>query len=175
MIRCNLAVLLAERGLKMADIINDTTLSKTAVRSLYYNTSKGIQFNTLEMLCDYLGVDVADLLERAKFDISIEKITEQESESHEIIVKVESDEDSFSEIVEVKNTTSKIFEFNISRKFFNTLRTLPESKRTSFFEYTVITPFIEHLKLEIGETSFNVNVLEIGSNEYATWFGSELF
>lgn len=67
MIKCNLAVLLAERGLKMADLINDTGLSKTAVRGLYYNTSKGIQFDTLETICDYLHVEPGDVIKKIDF------------------------------------------------------------------------------------------------------------
>lgn len=67
MIKCNLAVLLAERGLKMADVINDTSLSKTAVRGLYYNESKGIQYETLEILCDYLNVGPEDLIKKIEF------------------------------------------------------------------------------------------------------------
>ncbi|MGN7478953.1 helix-turn-helix domain-containing protein [Solibacillus silvestris] len=75
MIKCNLAVLLAERGLKMADIINDTPLSKTAVRGLYYNESKGIQYETLEILCDYLNVGPEDLIKKINFNHKLIKRT----------------------------------------------------------------------------------------------------
>lgn len=71
MIKCNLAVLLAERGLKMSDVINDTPLSKTAVRGLYYNTSKGIQFETLETICDYLNVEPGDVIKNFLFNYDI--------------------------------------------------------------------------------------------------------
>lgn len=71
MIKCNLAVLLAERGLKMADLINNTSLSKTAVRGLYYNESKGIQFETLETICDYLNVEPEDVIKKIKFKYEI--------------------------------------------------------------------------------------------------------
>ncbi|KEK12997.1 hypothetical protein EP18_03795 [Lysinibacillus sphaericus] len=67
MIKCNLAVLLAERGLKMADVISDTSLSKTAVRGLFYNESKGIQYETLEILCDYLNVGPEDIIKKIHF------------------------------------------------------------------------------------------------------------
>jgi len=66
-----LAVLLAERSLKMSDIINDTTLSKTAIRGLYYNTSRGIQFDTLEAICDYLNVQPADVIKKIDFRYEI--------------------------------------------------------------------------------------------------------
>ena len=62
MIKCNLAVLLAERGLKMSDVINNTPLAKNTVRSLFYNEAKGIQFETLEVLCDYLNVTPSEIV-----------------------------------------------------------------------------------------------------------------
>jgi len=71
MIKCNLAVLLAERGLKMADVINDTSLSKTAVRGLYYNESKGIQFETLETICNYLNVEPEDVIKKIHFSYEL--------------------------------------------------------------------------------------------------------
>lgn len=71
MIKCNLAVLLAERGLKMSDIIHETSLSKTAIRGLYYNTSKGIQFETLEIICDYLNVSPNEVIKKVTFAYKI--------------------------------------------------------------------------------------------------------
>lgn len=81
MIKCNLAVLLAERGLKMSDIINDTPLSKTAVRGLFYNTSKGIQYETLEIICDYLKVEPGDVIQNIifRYEIIEKSINDEES------------------------------------------------------------------------------------------------
>lgn len=62
MIVCNLAVLLAERNKKMSDVINDTKLAKNTVRSLFYNNAKGIQFDTLETICEYLNVTPNELI-----------------------------------------------------------------------------------------------------------------
>lgn len=64
--KVNLRVLLAERNLKMTDVIRDTKLSKTAVRGLFHETSKGIQYDTLEVLCEYLDCGVEDLLKLEK-------------------------------------------------------------------------------------------------------------
>lgn len=79
MIKCNLAVLLAERGLKMSDVINDTKLAKNTVRSLYYNDAKGIQFETLETLCEYLNVNPSDLIIYNPIKYTIE-VTDSDSE-----------------------------------------------------------------------------------------------
>lgn len=60
--KLNLRVLLAERNLKMTDVIRDTGISKTAIRGIFHETSKGIQFDTLETLCNYLNCGVEELL-----------------------------------------------------------------------------------------------------------------
>lgn len=62
----NLRVLLAKKKLKMSDVVNGTGLSRTTVRALFYETAKGIQFQTLQTLCIYLNCEVGDLLEIEK-------------------------------------------------------------------------------------------------------------
>lgn len=61
MIRCNLAVLLAERGIKISGVSADTGLSRTTLTALCKNTFKGVQVTTLVTLCAYLNVSVGDL------------------------------------------------------------------------------------------------------------------
>ena len=56
MIRCNLAVLLAERNLRISKVSKDTGISRTTLTSLNNNYSQGIQFDTMNTLCLYLGV-----------------------------------------------------------------------------------------------------------------------
>lgn len=55
----------------MIDLVRDTGLSQNAVRGLYYNTSKGIQFETLEIICDYLKVDPGDVIKKIDFQTQI--------------------------------------------------------------------------------------------------------
>lgn len=62
----NLRVILAKKKLKMSDVVNGTGLSRTTVRALFYETAKGIQFHTLQTLCNYLNCEVGDLLEIKK-------------------------------------------------------------------------------------------------------------
>lgn len=63
MIRNNFRILLADQKKKMADVEKDTGLSKVTIRSLYYETAKGVQFSTLEKICEYLKCSVGELLE----------------------------------------------------------------------------------------------------------------
>lgn len=60
MIKTNFAVLMAERGLKIADVYEDTGISKTTLMALAENTGKGVQFDTVDKLCNYLGIELKD-------------------------------------------------------------------------------------------------------------------
>ncbi|HHJ8663579.1 TPA: helix-turn-helix domain-containing protein, partial [Streptococcus pyogenes] len=43
---------MAERGLKIADVYEDTGISKTTLMALSENTGKGVQFDTVDKLCN---------------------------------------------------------------------------------------------------------------------------
>lgn len=58
MIKCNLATLLAERGLKITKVAKDTGISRTTLTALAGNTGQGIQFDTIDKLCQYLKIEV---------------------------------------------------------------------------------------------------------------------
>ena len=62
MLKNNLSVLMAERGLKIADLYNATGISKTTLMAIANNNSIGIQFETLDRLCNYLDVTPNDFL-----------------------------------------------------------------------------------------------------------------
>lgn len=62
MVKNRLRVLLAEKKKKMSDLEKETGLSRSAIRGLYYETSKGVSFKTLDALCEYLNCDVGDIL-----------------------------------------------------------------------------------------------------------------
>jgi len=61
MIKCNLKILLAKRNLKITKVSNDTGISRTTLTSLASNYAKGIHFDTLENLCNYLKISPNDL------------------------------------------------------------------------------------------------------------------
>ena len=61
MIHCNLSVLLAERRIRISKVAADTGISRTTLTALAQNDSKGIQLNTLNTLCIYLGISPGEL------------------------------------------------------------------------------------------------------------------
>lgn len=73
MIKNRLAVLLAERNLKITQVAKDTGISRNTITSTAQNDSKMIQLQTIDVLCNYLGITPADFFEYypAIYDISI--------------------------------------------------------------------------------------------------------
>ncbi len=63
MIRINLSRIMGERRLKIADVCRDTGLSRTTVARLYHEDVIKLDLETLELLCNYLDVDIADMIE----------------------------------------------------------------------------------------------------------------
>lgn len=70
MIICNLAVLLAQRQLKITRVSNDTGISRTTLTALNQNESKGVQFETINALCQYLKVNPSNFFQYLPFDVS---------------------------------------------------------------------------------------------------------
>lgn len=68
MLKCNLAVLLAERKLKISKVSADTGISRTTLTALSSNQSQGIQFDTLNTICAYLRVTPAEFFCYAPFE-----------------------------------------------------------------------------------------------------------
>lgn len=64
MIRCHLSRLLGERKLKISDVARDTGINRGTLTRLYHETAERIDFDVLEKLCEYFGVDVSAVLER---------------------------------------------------------------------------------------------------------------
>ena len=63
MIVNHLPTLLAERRLKVADAVRATGVSKTTLHKIYNDQSSRIDFDTIDKLCEYLGVEVGDIFE----------------------------------------------------------------------------------------------------------------
>lgn len=61
MIICNLPVILAERKLRVADVVRATGMSKSTLHKLYNEESSRIDFNTIDQLCEFLEIEVGDL------------------------------------------------------------------------------------------------------------------
>lgn len=71
MIKTNLAVLMAERGLKIADVYEATGISKTTLMAISENTGKGIQYETMDKLCNYFGITPKDFFIYSPYRFSV--------------------------------------------------------------------------------------------------------
>lgn len=65
----NLSVLLAERRLTLSRVSQDTHISRTTLTALASRSAKGIQFDTLNTLCQYLKVTPDALFAYRPFDL----------------------------------------------------------------------------------------------------------
>ena len=66
MIRCHFARLLGERKLKISDVVRDTGINRGTLTRLYHETAERIELQVLDQLCDYLGVELSEFLERVQ-------------------------------------------------------------------------------------------------------------
>lgn len=64
MIRINLSVVMAKKRIySLAPISEATGISRTTLTALYYEKSKGVQFDTIEKVCKYLDIEIGELIE----------------------------------------------------------------------------------------------------------------
>ncbi|EOQ22607.1 helix-turn-helix domain-containing protein [Bacillus cereus] len=70
MIRNRLAVLLAERELKISRVAEETNIARSTLTSISQNDSKMIQLETINELCNYLRITPCDFFEYAPLDIT---------------------------------------------------------------------------------------------------------
>ena len=61
MILSKFPVVLAEKKLRVADVVRATGMSKSTLHKLYNEESSRIDFNTVNELCKFLDVQVGDL------------------------------------------------------------------------------------------------------------------
>ena len=54
---------MGERRLKIADVARDTGISRSALTRIYYEQVERLDLDTLETLCRYLQVEIADFME----------------------------------------------------------------------------------------------------------------
>lgn len=74
MIKSNLAIIMAEKKIKISELSRKTGISRVTLTSLYYNNSGGIQFDTLNNLCNFFNVKPADILVYYPFDYKIKDL-----------------------------------------------------------------------------------------------------
>ena len=68
----NLSVLLAERHLTISKVSADTGISRTTLTALSGRGARGIQFDTLNALCQYLRVTPNELFLYRPYDVAID-------------------------------------------------------------------------------------------------------
>ena len=68
MLRLNLPVLFAQKGLRVADAERDTDLSRTTLYRMFNNESSRVDLEILEKLCRYLDCEPSDLFVYTKED-----------------------------------------------------------------------------------------------------------
>lgn len=59
--RIKLLELLAERNLKITQVCKDTGLSRPTLNAIKYGRSKGIQLETIDVLCNYFKITPGEL------------------------------------------------------------------------------------------------------------------
>ncbi|GIO03023.1 hypothetical protein J5TS2_36910 [Brevibacillus halotolerans] len=64
MLKSNLPILMAKDGIRtVAELSEKTGISKTTLRAVYYGKGKGVQYQTLIVLCRFFKVGIGDILE----------------------------------------------------------------------------------------------------------------
>ncbi|MFF2752766.1 helix-turn-helix domain-containing protein [Psychrobacillus sp. NPDC058041] len=102
LIHCNLRVLMAERGLNIQKVKDQTTLSRTTISNLYNNIGSGIQFGTLRELCELLKCQPGDLFTYVDFSQELEVLTEKPVGTMEKITNGKDDEDGYDYYSSIK-------------------------------------------------------------------------
>jgi len=63
-IRVRLRELLEQRGMAQTELQAKTGLGYSTINALYHGKTDRVEFATLDVLCDVLGCEINDLLER---------------------------------------------------------------------------------------------------------------
>lgn len=154
MIKTNFSVLMAERGLKIADVYEATGISKTTLMALSENTGKGVQFDTVDKLCNYLGVELKDFFIYVPYlwDLTFQEKGETDHSSY-IMVKLKTKNTEKDYFLNVWYRNPKNYDFPLAdeniklwisiylderdaydeKDFYNFLDDLPISMSTAFY------------------------------------------
>lgn len=104
MVDSNLAVLLAERNLKITRVSRDTGISRTTLTALCNDYTGGIKFDTLNVLCKYLKVTPQDFFNYSPYDY---EITVYEDETEDNMKALEGLSDKLERIYDIGITITK--------------------------------------------------------------------
>lgn len=59
----NFSMILGAKLLKIEDVAQATSISRTTLTNIYYRRAENVQLATLRKICDYLGCDLSELVE----------------------------------------------------------------------------------------------------------------
>lgn len=65
-IKVTLAVVMAQRGVKSKDLADHVGITESNLSLLKQGHVKGVRFETLDKICDYLDCEPGDILAREK-------------------------------------------------------------------------------------------------------------
>lgn len=124
MIRNRLAELLAERGLKISRVATEIpNLSRNTITSTAQNSGKMIQLETVNSLCQYLGISPTDFFEYLPFDVNCDvTVTKNEtfaSDGTMISIPVHPGELAIDVYIKVESAKSKPLIFGYSGEVSN--------------------------------------------------------
>ncbi|KRK95076.1 helix-turn-helix domain-containing protein [Companilactobacillus futsaii] len=94
MIANKLNVLLAERQLSIKEVVEDTGLSRNSISNISNNVSANISTDTIDILCNYLGVAPKDFFEYSPLRINVEPLFD--NNEARIVVKTKQKRKEFS-------------------------------------------------------------------------------
>ena len=170
MLRCNLAILLSERNLKITKVAKDTGISRTTLTSLSSNSSKGIQLDTMNTLCHYLSITPDKLFSFIPLDIDCEVSYLNDC----LVDDIEKNIDILFDITLKIHTNSLkpiIFDLNGNIFFYKTithrkyiLRTIDKNVSKIDNNYTEIS-MIGDIEILLDLPSFSDEEITIKNNE----------
>lgn len=156
MIKSNLAVLMAQREMNISNLSKETGISRNTISSLYNNEAKGIQFETLNKLCDYFEVDVNDIISKMYAHIRLDKITASDDNLVEIDIFLEVQDINTKGTLKVETSNSNL-DIMIPTNIYKRLSVIPSGRITEFLNREIVIPVINELK--ISPERYTIKVL----------------
>lgn len=130
MIKNNLAVLLAERGLKIGDAHAATGISRNTLSSFVNSKANGIQYDTLNKLCEYLDVSPGEILTYIRLEIIVldeRKSKDENSRIYDIRIKLQDEIlDTYATVVANQSEEELRLDVQFPREIFNKLSVIPK-------------------------------------------------
>lgn len=59
----NLSKIMGEQRVTSTDLAKSTRISRTTIRTIYYEEAENVKLGTLKKICDYLKVSLSELVE----------------------------------------------------------------------------------------------------------------